>query len=75
MSHLVEAAKAAPAQTGRRNTDRWLGVVSILRGKGYTYRAIWQWLREQGEDVHADFSTFAGAVSKRYRRHIQRQAQ
>ena len=64
---LIAAAKAAPAAHGRRNTDRWLPVVAILRSKGYTYAQIHKFLKENGEDVHPTVGAFAGAVSQRYR--------
>ena len=64
---LIAAAKAAPAAQGRRNTDRWLPIVVVLRGKGYTYAQIRNFLEEKGEDVHPNAVTFASAMSKRYR--------
>jgi hypothetical protein len=70
-TELVEIAKRHnPAPPAKRNTDRWLPVVEILRSKGMTYLAIWEWLKEQGEPVHEDAATFISAVSKRYRRHL-----
>jgi hypothetical protein len=64
---LIAAAKAAPAAHGRRNTDRWLPVVVVLRGKGYTYAQIRDFLEEKGEDVHPSAVAFASAMSRRYR--------
>lgn len=67
IEELVAAAKAAPAAHGRRNTDRWLPVVVVLRQKGYTYAQIRDFLEEQGEDVHPSAVAFASAMSQRYR--------
>ena len=64
---LIAAAKAAPAAHGRRNTDRWLPVVVVLRGKSYTYAQIRDFLEEKGEDVHPSAVAFASAMSRRYR--------
>lgn len=70
-TELVEIARRYnPNPPAKRNTDRWLPAVEILRSKGMTYLAIWEWLKEQGEPVHEDASTFISAVSKRYRRHL-----
>jgi hypothetical protein len=67
MKDLLRLAKAAPP-AGRkyRNTDRWMPTVSILRRKGYSYAAIHEWLKSQGEDVHPKVSTFTATVSRRY---------
>lgn len=69
---LVDLAKRYnPHPPAKRNTDRWIPIVEILRSKGMTYLAIWEWLRDQGEPVHEDAATFISAVSKRYRRHLE----
>jgi hypothetical protein len=70
-TELIEIAKRYnPHPPAKRNTDRWLPIIEILRAKGMSYLSIWEWMRDQGEDVHKDPATFISAVSKRYRRHM-----
>ena len=61
---LLEKAQAAPAGT-KCNYDVLVPVVHTLRGKGWTYKAIHQWLTEQGARVHANYITFAASLGKR----------
>jgi hypothetical protein len=71
---LLAAAKKAPrADRDGRTTDMWLPAVIELRRKNYTYAAIHQWLRSQGEDVHPSITTFTSAVSRRLKRWQRRQ--
>lgn len=61
---LLEKAKAAP--TGdKHNYDTLVPVVSVLRGKGWRYRAIHEWLRLEGQHIHPNYVTFASSMSKR----------
>lgn len=69
----IAAEKAPTAKGGKRNTDRWLPACAILRRKGYSYESIHAFLRKQGEDVHPCVSTFASAMSKRYRHWLDQQ--
>jgi hypothetical protein len=71
---LVKAARSAPPANRRvRCTDRWMPVVKELRAKNYTYADIWQWLKDRGQDVHANPRVFASAASRRFRNWINNQ--
>ena len=67
---VARARMHNPATPAKRNTDRWLPAAQVLRAKGMTWLQIWEWMKEEGEPVHEDASTFISALSKRYRRHI-----
>ena len=66
-----KAAKLRPAD-GKRNTDRWMPTVRVMRHKGYSYDAIWKFLKNEREDVHENVRSFVSAVSARYMREQRR---
>jgi hypothetical protein len=37
----------------------------VLRGKGWGFRAIHQWLADEGQDVNPNWVTFASAMCQR----------
>ena len=64
MNDLLAKAQAAP--TGDKNNyDVLFPAVTTLRGKGWSYRAIHEWLRAEGARVHSNYVTFASAMSRR----------
>lgn len=65
---LLEKAKAQTTR-GRHNYDTLLPVAMLLRGKGWTYRELHEWLIAEGEHVHPNHITFAGSMSKRIKHH------
>ncbi len=67
---VARARMHNPKAPKKKNCDRWMPAVQVLRAKGMSYLSIWQWLKDEGEDVQDDPSTFISAVSKRYRRHL-----
>lgn len=70
---LLEQARAE-GRHDRRNYDHLMPVIHELRAKGWTYLAIQQWLIDRGANVHPKLGTFAGAVCKRYRHWLDKQA-
>lgn len=64
MTDLLAKAQAAPSGD-KNNYDVLLPAVTTLRGKGWKYRAIHQWLRDEGARVHPNYITFASAMSRR----------
>ncbi len=72
MEQLLEEARKAPVD-GRhvRCMDRWMPMVHALRAKNYTYRSIWQWLKDRREPVHDNDRVFASAASRRYRSYLK----
>lgn len=64
MNDLLAKAQAAPSGD-KNNYDVLLPAVTTLRGKGWKYRAIHQWLRDEGARVHPNYITFASAMSRR----------
>lgn len=74
-AELIAEAKSQPIfMKGRRNTDKWVPVVDILRRKRWSFDKIWEWLKAAGEDVHEDPRKFASAMSTRYKRHLAKAA-
>ena len=67
MNDLLEKAKSAP-NGGKHNYDTLVAPVAVLRGKGWSYRGIHQWLRTEGAHVPANYITFASSMSKRIKR-------
>lgn len=68
---LAKAQSMPPAATNRYDTI--IDAVECLRRKGWTFRAIHQWLQEEGVNVHPNSVTFASAMCRRiqHRRHTQ----
>ena len=63
MTLLEKARSAPPAETHRYDTI--VDAVECLRRKGWTFRAIHQWLQEQEVNVHPNSITFASAMCRR----------
>lgn len=64
MNDLLAKAQAAPAGN-KCNYDVLVPVVLTLRGKGWTYKAIHQWLQAEGVRVTGDYISFAASMGKR----------
>jgi hypothetical protein len=63
MTLLEKARSLPPADTHRYDTI--VDAVECLRRKGWTFRAIHQWLQEQEVNVHPNSVTFASAMCRR----------
>lgn len=63
MTLLEKARSLPPAPTHRYDTI--IDAVECLRRKGWTFRAIHEWLQEEGEHVHENYVTFASAMCQR----------
>ena len=64
---LIEAAAALPP-AGRYPTDTIMGAVLVMREKGYKFRAIHQFLKDKGANVHPVATTFTSVMSRRIKR-------
>jgi len=64
---LLEAAMAAP-QTDRSLIGPILPAAIALIAKGYSYRAIYDFLKEHGANVNPSFANFSSALSRRVKR-------
>lgn len=63
MTLLEKARSMPPAETHRYDTI--VDAVECLRRKGWTFRAIHEWLQEQDVHVHENPVTFASAMCRR----------
>lgn len=71
---LVAAAKSHPLPAGnKRNFDRWMPAILVLRRRGFTLAQMHSFLLSQGEDVHPDVSVFIAGASRRIRRFFERE--
>jgi hypothetical protein len=68
-SLIKEAADEAP-HLGRVSTAPIMPVVHSLRSKGFTFDAIYDWLKSRGVHLPAKRSTFRANVSRRYRKFL-----
>lgn len=70
---LVELAKSAIVPRRKVTpSEPWLPVVDVLRRKGMSWSAIYDWLKEQGENVQERKGTFISTMSRRYRSWLDR---
>lgn len=69
---LLEKAQTQPVR-GTHNYDLLVEPVAVLRRKGWRYREIHQWLREQGEHIHDNPVTFASVLCRRLKHRTKTQ--
>jgi|GEM_PF-7058066 len=70
---LLEAAKKAtlPAQKSI-SIKKWTAIIVELRSKNWTFKEIYDWLREQGERVHDDARVFQAGASRVYNDYLKK---
>ena len=61
---LLEKAQSLPAAATHRY-DTIIDTVECLRGKGWTFRAIHEWLLSEEQNIHPNWITFASAMCQR----------
>jgi hypothetical protein len=64
---LLKAAMAAP-ETDRSLIGPILPAAIALIAKGYTHRAIYDFLKEHGGNVHPNYKNFSSSLSRRVKR-------
>jgi hypothetical protein len=64
---LLEAAMAAP-ETDRSLIGPILPAAIALISKGYTHKAIYDFLLQHGANVNPSFANFSSALSRRVKR-------
>ena len=61
---LLEKAQSLPAAATHRY-DTIIDTVECLRGKGWTFRAIHEWLLSEEQNIHQNWITFASSMCRR----------
>lgn len=70
---LVESKKLRPGSTNI-SVKKWTPLIVDMRNRNFTWKEIWEFLRDQGETVHANWRTFAAGASRIHSNYLVRLA-